>query len=396
VPLRIFVVPPWALLTDHVAYGDGLVAFGFIRELAARGHDLHVATAAVDLKGPLPANVHLHALGQDDEPRALERVALMLRARRLYRRLERERAFDLVHQLNPVEVGVSLALPRHAVPLVLGPYVPDWAPSARVPGAVVNPAALRAKRIVRAAQQRRATMVLLSTPAAASKIDPRAASRLLVRELSPGIDERAWRPAGDGDGTDPPAAAAGQDVLFLANLNVRKGVHAVLDAFERVAPDLPQARLLIGGVGTELDRVRRRIETTPALARAELLGRVERDRVLATLQACDVYCLPSDGEPFGMTALEAMACAKPVVVTDAGGLRHLVPDEGGRKVPNGDTDALAGALREVLTDSALRRAMGGHNRRAVEDRYAWSRVVDRLEGLYEEAIRRQRATVPAA
>ena len=81
------------------------------------------------------------------------------------------------------------------------------------------------------------------------------------------------------------------------------------------------------------------------------------------MQSCDVYCLPSFGEPFGMTALEAMACARPVVATDAGGLRHLVAERGGRKVPPGDADALAAALREVLADPELRRAMGEHNRR---------------------------------
>jgi L-malate glycosyltransferase len=105
------------------------------------------------------------------------------------------------------------------------------------------------------------------------------------------------------------------------------------------------------------------------------------------MQSCDVYCLPSYGEPFGMTALEAMACARPVVATDAGGLRHLVPDEGGRKVAPGDPRALAAALRELLTDQALRRAMGEHNRRLVEERYAWPRIVSRLEEVYGEAIR---------
>ena len=91
-----------------------------------------------------------------------------------------------------------------------------------------------------------------------------------------------------------------------------------------------------------------------------------------------------------MTALEAMACGKPVVATDAGGLRHLVPDEGGRKVPPGDVDALAAALAEMLPALELRRAMGAHNRRTVEQRYSWRAVVDRLEDAYGEAIAARR------
>jgi glycosyltransferase involved in cell wall biosynthesis len=200
-----------------------------------------------------------------------------------------------------------------------------------------------------------------------------------VHELPPGIDDSAWGASVDG--------AAGQQVLFLANLEVRKGIHVLLDAFAQVAPELPGARLVVAGEGPEGEAVRRRLRESPALdGRVELLGRLERSRVMATMQACDVYCLPSYGEPYGMTALEAMACARPVVVTAAGGLQHLVPDEGGRKVPPGDPAALAAALRELLSDPALRRSMGERNRAVVEQRFAWSRVVDRLEEIYREAI----------
>ena len=378
-PLRILAVPPWALLTDHFPYGDGLVAFGFIRELAARGHELHVAAYGLDLRDPLPAGVHVHRLGDGEHPGPVRRLELMRRLRRLYGRLRREAAVDLVHQLNPVEAGVSLALAGSRPPLVLGPYVPNWDPSAGVPEEIVTPAALRLKGILRAAEQRRATMVLLSTEAARSRLVGTPPPHLLVRELPHGIDPHTWRPSGGGPTT-------GQDVLFLANLNARKGIHVLLDAWRSLAPELPEARLLVGGTGTESEAVRRRVAADPALARVELLGQVDRERVLETLQACDVYCLPSDGEPFGMTAVEAMACAKPVVATDAGGLRHVVPAEGGRKVPPGDAGALAAALREVLLDAGLRHSMGEHNRRAVEERFAWSSVVERLERLYAEAI----------
>jgi glycosyltransferase involved in cell wall biosynthesis len=208
-----------------------------------------------------------------------------------------------------------------------------------------------------------------------------------MRELPHGIDDRIWRP--------PPPAPALQTVLFLANLEVRKGIHVLLDAFEALAPRLPDARLLVAGDGPESDVVRRRIRESPALARVELLGHVDRTRVLALMQSCDVYCLPSYGEPFGMTALEAMACGRPVVATAAGGLQHLVPDAGGRKVPPGNAAALADALAEVLGDADLRRAMGACNRKVVEERFAWSRVGDRLEQLYEEAIDAEREAASA-
>jgi glycosyltransferase involved in cell wall biosynthesis len=376
--LRLFLVAPIALLTDVKPHGDGLVAFGFIRELAARGHDLQVAAHRVDLRGELPPNVELHVLDPRGAPAPLDRLGFMWRLRRLYRRLERRAPFAAVHQLNPVDVGLSLALTDLRAPLVLGPYVPDWPGFPKPGGRLARPAVVRVNRMIRAAQQRRATTLLLSTPAAASRLAIDPSPGVHVREISPGIDDRAWVPGGE---------TAGQDVLFLANLEVRKGIHLALDAFERLVPRLPGARLIVAGRGPELEAVQRRIRSTPALERVELLGHLPREQVMARMQNSDVYCLPSYDEPFGMTALEAMACAKPVVATAAGGLAHLVPDEGGRKVPPGDPAALADALYEVLANPRLRQAMGRHNRQVVEQRYAWARVVDRLEEAYEEAMR---------
>ena len=70
VPLRVFVAHPSALLTDHRPHGDGLVAYGFLRELASRGHELHVAAQAVDLRDPPPA-----ACTSTGWPRAAGRAA---------------------------------------------------------------------------------------------------------------------------------------------------------------------------------------------------------------------------------------------------------------------------------------------------------------------------------
>jgi L-malate glycosyltransferase len=398
VPLRIFVVTPSAMVTDHRPHGDGLVACGFIRELAARGHELIVAAQRIDVREAFPPNVDIHLLEPPGRPGPADRVTYMWRMGRLYRRLAREAPFDLIHQLNPVDAGLSLALADIPVPVVLGPYVPDW-PAKYGKRRSSHPLVLRTEELIRAAQQSRATTALLSTPAAATKLATlrsgpvRLAQRhgpLHVRRVSPGIDDREWAPATKQND--------GPDVLFLANLWVRKGIFVLLEAFAQVVSDLPDARLVVAGDGPLAAEVRQRVAASSALRHVELLGRVERAQAPSLMQACGAFCLPSFGEPYGMTALEAMACAKPVVATDAGGLRHLVPDEGGRKVPPGDARALAEALREIIRAPDLRRTMGEHNRRTVEERYTWARSVDRLEEAYHEAIAqpRRRSSAPGA
>ncbi len=376
-PLRLFLVAPSALLTDHRPHGDGLVAFGFARALAARGHELHVAAGRVAVHGALPANLHLHPFsGRGGAARS--RLGFLAHVRRLHRRLEAAAPFDVVHQLTPVDVGATLSLGPAPAPLVLGPYVPNWVPSEDV---ATRQSAVGAwiRRGVRTLQQRRATTVLLSSPAAAEKLAARPRRGLLVRELPLGVDDQAWRPAANG-------RRPGRDVLFLASLDRRKGIHVALDAFERLAGSFPDARLLVAGGGDERASIAARVTGSALSDRVRLLGPLDREATVAAMQSCDVYCLPSLGEPFGLTALEAMACAKPVVATRSGGLGHLVPEDGGRKVAPGDPAGLAGALGELLADPKLRLRMGAHNRRLVEQRYAWGRVTEQLEEIYAEAM----------
>jgi glycosyltransferase involved in cell wall biosynthesis len=364
------------MLTDNRPHGDGLVGYGFIHELGQRGHELEVAAGKVDLAGALPDRVKVHALGQDDP----SRITFMRRIRRLYGRLARERPFHAAHQLTPVEVGVSLALPGGA-PLLLGPYVPDWPPSGPGADGEVGALALRVKRSLRSAQQARAAAVLISTAAAAGKVELSSARRDRVHELPLGVDATFWHPA-----APPPE---GLDVLFLAGLEVRKGIHVLLDAWERLSPRIPAARLLLAGDGAEREAVRDRVRDTPALAGVEVVGPLDREAARVAVQACAVFCLPSFGDPAPLAAVEAMACGRPLVATDASGLGLLVPDGGGIKVPPGDANRLADALAELLGDRARSEAMGAANRRTVEERYSWARVVDRLEELYVGAASRR-------
>lgn len=367
----ILVAHPSEMLTDSRPHGDGLAAHGLICALARRGHRLHVAVpGTMDVRRPLPEGVVLHRLLRPEvrwgpAPAA----AFMLRLRALAVRLAGR--VDVIHQLNPVNTGVSLVLPSGGPPLVLGPFVGEWPAQDGGPRAVLKRAV---KRPVLLAQERRADMLLFSSPAAASKLADPSAAADRTRVLSYGIDLERFR------ATPPPDAPT---ILFLGRLEPIKGVFTLLDAYERVAAEHPAARLRLAGAGAAEVAVRARVARLPG---TELVGPVARDDVPAAMAAAAVYCIPSFGEPFGLGALEAMACGRPVVGTAAGGLAHLVPAEGGRLVALGDAAALAAALGELLADPGLRERMGRHNRRVAEERYGWDRIAAQLEQHYDELI----------
>jgi glycosyltransferase involved in cell wall biosynthesis len=389
----IFISHPSDLLTDHLPNGDGLVAFGFIRELAARGTRLHIAYRRIDLRQELPGNVTLHAVPSRFANPALDRLHYMLATRRLLHRLRRAAAVELVHQMNPVFVGLSLALVGCGLPVVLGTYVARW------PGGEIHDEGSSRLRqhgiaavrwLIMALQQLHATALLVTTPAALNRIAmPKLASRKIVT-MRHGVDHVMFAPA------NPPAPAGDPSILFYSHLDRRKGVFVLLEAFRKLAPRLPEARLVLAGRGEHEAELRDLIAAYGLGRRIELLGLVPRADAPALLRAHSVYCLPSFGEPYATTVLEAMACACPIVISDAGGLPHMVPPDGGLRVPAGDAEALATALETVLRAPELQAAMGRANRAHIERYHTWPRIVDALEQTYAQIRRPQAGKRPVA
>ena len=383
----IFIAHPSDLLTDHLPNGDGLVAFGFIDRLAARGWRLHVAVREASLRGPLPPNVTLHRLGDGRGDGLASRLRYMAAMRRLLRRLRREEPIGLAHQMNPVFAGLSLGLVGCGLPIVLGTFVARWPAEAPPDGtaARLRGAAVRTARwCIALAQQAHASTLLMTTAAAADRIALPVRSRRKMRTVRHGIDTGLFRP--DADWAErlrrmPPS------ILFYSQVDRRKGVLVLVEAFRRVVRAVPECRLTIVGRGDHVAEVERAVAEAGLGGRVTLAGRVERDRAPELFGRHAVYCLPSFGEPYATTLLEAMACARPVVVTDAGGLPHMVPEDGGARVPVDDPEALAAVLVELLGAPERRVAMGAANLGFIHENFAWDTVMDDLEAAYATVLR---------
>ena len=303
-PLTIFIIHPSEVLTDHLPHGDGTVAWGFIRELAGRGHRLHVACERTDLLEPLPVNVSLHPIRTRERAGAAKTLQYMRGCRALFNRLRRRAAFDVAHQLNPVFGGLSLALLGTGVPIVLGPYVAAWPSDCDGPPVAQPRLSAHLKRMLLYLQQRPAAALLVTTRAALeTRIVDTRAIRERVRWQQHGIDVAAFAPPPDGRAT----ALASAQILFLANVGIRKGIFTLLEAFARLRVVRPDATLVIAGRGAPLEQVRLRVAELGVGEAVAVLGNVPRANVAALMHQSAVYCLPSFGEPYGMSAIEAMA-----------------------------------------------------------------------------------------
>lgn len=179
---------------------------------------------------------------------------------------------------------------------------------------------------------------------------------------------RAALDGNSGDGRDQQDGQDGQDsqdgdphpplVVCVGRLCRQKGQDVLLDAWDAVLRRMPAARLVLVGAGPEGDRLRARAP------RSVLFAGAVTDPV-PWYQAADLVVLPSRWEGMALAPLEAMACGRPVLVTDVDGARESLPAAlaGHCLVPPGDPGALAAAVTRLLLDPPLRASLGRQGRR---------------------------------
>jgi glycogen(starch) synthase len=186
---------------------------------------------------------------------------------------------------------------------------------------------------------------------------------LPARVLPNAIDTALVRERGEAGELPDGFPADGPVVVYSGRLEGRKGVRVLLEAMGHVWSELPDTRLaLIGQDGPwrggsmathllELAGAHRR--------RVHVLGHQPAERLFPAVSAADVVAAPSLWEAFGLSALEAMALARSVVVTTGSGFDEFArPEENALAVQPGSASALADAIARLLQDDQLRRRLG--------------------------------------
>lgn len=231
-------------------------------------------------------------------------------------------------------------------------------------------------------------------------IDLYAAPGDHIDVIPPGVDINLFHPIPQLDARERVATKEDHTILFVGRIDPIKGIDVWFKAMAIVVDENPslRGRLCICLVGGDVDD-----ETEPDAELARLqalkdelgiaemvtfLGRRSQESLPFFYASADVVVMPSLYESFGMVALEAMACGTPVVASDVGGLSFVVRDgETGYLVPENDPEALAQCLGKLLRDSDLRRRLGARGVEIARE-YAWQRIADRIEVVYQSAIKK--------
>ncbi|MBD2079988.1 glycosyltransferase family 1 protein [Leptolyngbya sp. FACHB-17] len=186
-------------------------------------------------------------------------------------------------------------------------------------------------------------------------------------------------------------------VLYVGRFDPRKGIETLVRSFEliyRNAVDPTNLRLVIVGGsasdqsdGQERQRIEQLVNELGIAENVIFAGRVGHDRLPLYYTSADVCVIPSHYEPFGLVAIEAMACGTPVVASDVGGLKFtVVPGETGLLVPPQDTAAFAMAIGRVLHDELWARKLRKRASERVQQNFSWTGVAVQLSDLYRRSL----------
>jgi phosphatidyl-myo-inositol dimannoside synthase len=154
----------------------------------------------------------------------------------------------------------------------------------------------------------------------------------------------ATDPAFPVECAEPPDRPSSPTILVVARLTQndrKKGVPEMIRALPAVREALPDVRLRIIGRGDALDELQSLAESLNLRDVVEFTGYLDDEKLRASLQECSLLALPSCKEGFGLVFIEAMACGRPCLGANAGGIPEVITEDTGVIVEYGDVAGIA-------------------------------------------------------
>ncbi|MGH9615275.1 MAG: glycosyltransferase [Acidobacteriaceae bacterium] len=215
---------------------------------------------------------------------------------------------------------------------------------------------------------------------------PEGKTRTLVSGCDPSVFYVMDRAAARERLHIDPAAEA---VVYIGRMDVKKGLRELVEAAVALHPSRPNLHIYMVGDGPDRPLIESAIQARDAAGYIHALPGCSFDQVASWMAASDLATLPSYMEGCPNVVLEALACGRPVVATNVGGIPEIMNDECGRLIPARDSVALAEALASVLNRTWDAHAISAHFSRS------WEMVAGELLGIFESILSARKETVHA-
>jgi glycosyltransferase involved in cell wall biosynthesis len=394
--------------------GQGVYLYHVTKEMAARGHEVHVIAGR-----PYPRTapgVQLHRIESysfwahlDDREaffgrspwsffhpvnfwefaatkQTLSQLLLMF-SLRAYRLMKELGPFDVVHDNQTLAYG-NLLMQQHAplVSTIHHPLSVDRDNTMLQAGGILE----RLRRslwfpwVMQQRVARRSDAVVT-----VSQVSSRSIQQAF------GVDPGRMHVVYNGVATDVFRPLAGikreaAHIVYMANTeDANKGVRFLLQACRQLLDEGKQFRLTI------VDQAKEELNVAPRIVHELRLdnvvtfsGRLAEGPLVELLNRATFAVCASVYEGFGLPACEAASCGTPLLSTTGGALGEILePDVTARLVPPGDATALAAGMRRMLHDVELRGRLSSTSRASIESRFTWTRAAEQLERIYADLVR---------
>jgi glycosyltransferase involved in cell wall biosynthesis len=356
--VRILLVN-WQDSENPQAGGAEIHMHEIFGRLAAKGHDVRL------LCGGWPDAPPRARLDGIDVYRVGTRHSFPFLARKFYRRELAAWGDVLVEDINKVPLYTPRWGAKHVVALV--PHL-FGSTAFQELAAPLAAAVWAAERPLGRVYSR--TPFQAISESTADDLVERGIPRASIAVIYPGIDAVSYTP-------NPAERAPAPVFAYLGRLKKYKGVHYVIRAFAEMA--VPNATLEIAGAGDYRPSLEALADSLDLGQRVRFLGRISEQEKLSLLRRAWALVFASPKEGWGITNLEAAACATPVVASNSPGIRESVRhDVTGLLVPHRDVHAMGAAMRRLAESRALVTSLGIAARSFAET-FTWERAAEQTE-----------------
>jgi len=204
-----------------------------------------------------------------------------------------------------------------------------------------------------------------------------------VNYIPPGVDTKEFKLS---------KKRSTNDVLFVGRIEKNsdwKGISYLLEAISIVKQIKPEISLRLVGPGDRVDYFKMYAQKLGINKNVKFVGSKINSGLSLEYQQSKVIVLPSimQSESFGIILIEAMACRKPVIGSNVGGIPYVIDNnENGLLVPPKDPEALAKAIIKILKNPKLAKKMGENGYKKVKENFTWDKQIKKTKKIIEESI----------
>ncbi len=363
--------------------GSGIVATELGKNLASRGHHVHVLSSETPFRlGEYQPGLSFHRVETPNYPLFREPQYVLALANKIVQ-VSRDERLDIIHAHYAIPHATAGYLARQILGAANGGKVPRVITTLHGTDITLLGADRSYKEIVAfsIAQSDGVTAVSESLKQDTYREFGHTRDIRVIPNFVDVTDTRRR----DCDDLRATFAPNGEKlVIHVSNFRPVKRVTAVIDVFRQIHDVVP-SRLLMVGDGPEVPEAAAQVRTAGLSEHVRFLG--DQEQVVQLLSASDLFLMPSAQESFGLAALEAMACEVPVVASRVGGVPELVEDGvTGFLCPADDLAAMAAVSIRLLTDNALHVRVAEAARARAVDRFADSRIIPMYERFYDDVL----------